>query len=268
MTAAPAVPLNSTAASVLARGLETDRAYFEMGATIELLPGATLAWMPGLTGSPAGAVIHRVDPKAVAASWIALAERRLEDIGASLARIYLDSHDAAADEQLRQAGYQVREELVFIHSLPDPPAGLTLRPVTSDEDWERKLRFHEAADGSPDGHHNRAADWVALERSKCNHGMEAFLAEIDGETVGAIGTVWGDGLLRMKNIVVHSAHRRRSIGQSILCHAAATGRAQGIFEVCIMAVRGEAGELFYRSQGMEVAGIQVEWSKQIKRAVV
>ena len=78
---------------------------------------------------------------------------------------------------------------------------------------------------------------------------------------------WGDGLVRMKNIVVHPAHRRRSIGTAILSQVAAIGAERGVSELCVFAVRGEAGELLYRAAGMKVVGTQVEWSKRIGGSV-
>jgi len=259
-------PESTGTASLFARALETDRTYFEMAAKVEPLPGAVLAWMPGLTATPAGAVIHRVEPAVIATlgeAWIAQAERALADVGAALARIYLDARGGPADELLRSAGYAHRDELIFAASLGDPAPGLTLRPVKSDEDWERKLRFHAEIPMTPDGHGNHPSEWVALERRKCADGMDAYLAEFDGKTVGAIGAVWGDGLLRMKNLVVHPDHRRRSIGRAMLNLIAAIGRERGVFEQCILAVRGDEGEQLYRAAGMQVIGIQVEWSKQI-----
>ena len=268
MTLVPTRPQpDSTAAiSLLTRALETERSYFELAANIEPLPGAVLAWMPGLTASPAGAVIHRVQPAVITAlgeAWVAQAEGALAGVAVELARIYLDARGGPADELLRSAGYADRDELVFAASLGDPAPGLTLWPVKTDEDWERKLRFHAEIPTSPDGHGNHPAEWVALERRKCAAGMDAYLAEFDGETVGAIGAVWGDQLLRMKNLVVHPAHRRRSIGRAMLNRLAAIGRERGVSEQCILAVRGDEGELLYRAAGMQVVGTQVEWSKQI-----
>jgi len=267
MTLVPAFPRTDALgrASIFARAIETDRVYFELGADTERLPGATLAWMPGLTSSPAGAVIHRVDPAAIAAggeAWVIQAEQALAGVGAAMARIYLDAR-GPADEVLRHAGYHDRDELIFAHSLGEPAPGVTLRPVKTDEDWGRKLRFHAAVRETPDGHDHRASEWVALERRKCADGMDAVLAEVDGATVGAIGAVWGDGLLRLKNIVVDPAYRRRSIGRRMLSQMAAVGREHGISEQCILAVRGDAGEMLYRSAGMQVVGIQVEWSKPL-----
>lgn len=252
--------------SLLARAIETDRIYFEQGAELKDLGGAILAWMPGLTRSAAAAVIHRVEPAAIVeggATWLKQAEGAIVATGAALSRIYLDERNEQGDEVLRRAGYVDRDELVFAHSLPDPSIGLVLRPVTTEADWDEKLWFHLAVDETPDGHFNRAADWVALEKRKCAAGMEAFLAELDGEVVGAIGAIWGDGIARTKNIVVHPNYRRRAIGKAMLCSIAALGCRRGVFEQCVMAVRGEAGELLYRSAGMDMVGLQVEWSKPI-----
>ena len=256
----------ASGASVRARAIETDRIYFELGASIEPLPGAVLAWMPGLTTSPAGTVIHRVEPTVIAAhgdTWVLQAERALRDVGAELVRIYLDARGGAADDFLRAAGYADRDEVVFAHSFHGPSPDLILRPVKTDEDWERKLLFHTDTHETPDGHNHRPSDWVELERRKCAAGMDAFLAEIDGETVGAICAVWGDGLLRLKNIVVHPAHRGRSIGRGMLIQLAAIGVERGISEQCLLAVRGDAGEMLYRAAGMQTVGTQVEWSKRL-----
>lgn len=252
--------------SMLARAIETDRAYFEMGAEIRHLPGAVLAWMPNVSAAPAAAVIHRVEPAEVTrlgSAWIEAAENALVEAGATLARIYLDAADETLGELLQQAGYVERRELIFAGSVPQPLIDVTLRPVTGDHDWGQKLEFHRQARITPDGHDNDPAAWVALERRKCGDGMEAFLAEIDGEPVGAIGAVWGDDLLRLKNILVHPHHRRRAVGQAMAGKLAELGRARGISQQCVLAVEGEVGEFFYRAIGLLAIGAQVEWSKQI-----
>jgi GNAT superfamily N-acetyltransferase len=259
----------ATPADVLARAIETDRIYFEMGARILDLNGAALAWMPDISASPAAAVIHRVDPAKVAAAgagWVENAERSLEQVGATLARIYLDGEDEALGALLRRAGYVAREELIFTGRMLSPPTELVLTPVSSDADWSRKLRFHRDCEIAPDGHDNDPHDWVALERTKSANGMDAFLAEIDGRPVGAIGAVWSEGLLRLKNILVHPQYRRRAVGRAMLGKLADLGRERGISEQCVLAVKGEAGEHFYRRVGLHPIGAQVEWSKQIGAA--
>lgn len=249
--------------------IETDRVYFELGASLQPLPGAILAWMPGLADSAAGAVIHRVDTTVVGAlgrDWLDAAESAFRAAGAALARVYLDVTHPMVDQLFSQAGYQRREELVFGHDLPPPRPGLRLHRVESEADWQRKLRFHELVEESPDGHFNRAGDWVALERRKCRHGMQAYWAERGGEVAGMIGLVWGDGIARLKNIVVHPAMRRQAVGTAMLSHAAAIGRDKGLPYQCLLAVSGEAGEQLYRAAGMQVIGSQVEWSKALGEA--
>ena len=93
--------------------------------------------------------------------------------------------------------------------------------------------------------------------------MEAYLVERDGETVGAIGALPGDGVLRLKNIVVHPAYRRQGIGRAMLGYLEATGASRGISDHIVFAVRGEIGELLYRAAGMRVIGSVVEWSKPL-----
>jgi len=134
------------------------------------------------------------------------------------------------------------------------------------EDEDHPILRPQPVEGPPDGHSTAAASWVELERRKCEHGMACYLAEIDGATVGAIGHVRGEGLLRIKNLVVHPDHRRRSIGSAMLSQVAALGREIGLGEQCLLAVRGEVGELLYRAVGMRVAGAVVEWSKPIAGA--
>lgn len=259
------VPTARAPETLLARAIETDRAYFEMGARIDSLHGAELAWIPELSAVPAGAVIQRADPvviEALGGRWVSEIEDRLTEIGAGFARIYPDA--PVNEEIFRRAGYQDRDELIFASGmLPNAPPGLTLRPVATEQDWHDKLLFHEAARTTPDGHANAPADWVALERRKCAHGMEAFLVEADMQAVGAIGAIWQGGLLRVKNVVVHPAHRRRSVARTMLSLMAELGRARGVSELCVVAVKGEAGELLYRATGMQEIGKQVEWSKRI-----
>ncbi len=251
---------------VLARAIGSDCDYFDMGAELMPLDGATLAWMPGLTRSPAAAVIHQVNQDALTSggtAWITAAEAAMASINASLSRIYLVGADERAGRLLSAAGYVARDELVFVGSVPPSPLGLSLRRVDNEADWARKLRFHVATDETPDGHGNRAADWVELERRKCRAGMESYLAVLDDEIVGAVGAIWYDGFLRTKNIVVARDRRRRGIGRAMLGCIAELGRKRGISEQCVLAVRGEDGELRYRAAGMAMIGLQVEWSRPI-----
>ena len=252
---------------LVARAIETDRNYFELGARIEPLPGADLVLMEGLAAAAPGAVIQRVQPSIVAGlaeRWLSEAERALAAAGANIARIDLEDRDGPVDTLFRSAGYEDREELIFARSHGEASTGLVLRKVESDADWDRKRSLHQRISTPPDGHRTSPADWVALERRKCDAGMEAYLAERDGEPVGAIGALRGDGVLRLKNIVVHPAYRRQGIGLGMLGHLGMIGMSRGISEHVVFAVRGEIGELLYRAAGMRMIGSVVEWSKQLR----
>jgi len=248
------------------RALATERDYFELGARTERLAGAVLAWTPAFVSAPAATVVHRVVADSVAdcgPDWLAMVESRLGDLGVGLARIYLTASDPRVETMLRDAGYACREELVFTHRLPDPAPLLTFRPVATEKDWAQKRSFHDEVAESPDGHFNHAPDLVGLERHKCARGMQAFLGEVDGRTVGVVCAIWGNGIARIKNLLVHPDYRRQSAGTLLLEHVAAVGRARGITEQCLMALKGGTGELLYRSLGMRVAGSQYEWSKRL-----
>jgi ribosomal protein S18 acetylase RimI-like enzyme len=253
--------------SLLARAIDTDRDYFELGAKLEDLPGAVLAWLPGLEAAAPGAVIQRVDPAIVAAQgeqWLVEAGRALSRVGAATARVYLEERHEPVDALFQSAGYVGREELIFAHSFDAPRPGLVVNRVESDADWDRKLRLHRFISTPPDGHPTSASDWVALERRKCEAGMEAYLVERDGETVGAIGALRGDEVLRLKNIVVHPAYRRQGIGLGMLGHLGMIGASRGISDQVVFAVRGEIGELLYRAAGMREIGSIIEWSKPLR----
>jgi ribosomal protein S18 acetylase RimI-like enzyme len=251
------------------RVIETDRAYFELAANTRQIPGAMLAWMPGFANCPAGAVVHRVNPDEAAArgrQWVADAESALARVGAKLARIYVDCRGTIVDDWLRAAGYADRDEVAFVHDFPDPSSSLSVVPVRSEADWRRKLALHEAAEGPPDGHFVAASEHVALERAKCAYGLEMFLAQCEGEIVATAGLMAGQGVMRVKNIVVHPDHRRQRYGASMLAHLTAIGRARGLPTLGLFALANEPGEQLYRAVGMSVAGTQVEWSKPLSEA--
>lgn len=254
---------------LLRRVVETDRVYFELGAEIEQLPGGVLAWMPGLADCPASTVVHRLDPDVLlhdGASWIAHVEQRLQTIGVGLARIYCDAR-GPGDAALSAAGYIGRDEVAFVHRFQADEPTLALRAVQTGDGWDAKLALHEAMGLSPDGHDNDPKSWVDLERRKSGAALQPYLALYDGNVVGAICALWGDGLLRLKNTVIHPAHRRRSMGHAMLASLAAVGRQRDVHQQCVFAVRGSAGETFYRALGMREVGIQIEWSKPLHRSI-
>lgn len=251
---------------LLTRALETEQIYFELCARLEDLAGAILAWTPDFVAAPAASVIHRVEPDLIAGrgrDWLAGAEGRLVDRGIRLARIYLMARHTGMEALLSDAGYACREEIVFADSLPAPSPLLAFRPIVTEQDWARKQAFHEEVLESPDGHAEGAAGLASLERHKCAHGMEAFIGEIDDRVIGVAGAIWGDGIVRIKNLLVHPDFRRQSVATALMAHIAAHGRSRGIDEQCLVALKGGAGEMLYRSLGMTDLGSCFEWSKRL-----
>jgi GNAT superfamily N-acetyltransferase len=258
---------DASAPTLLSDAVDSDRLYFSLAATVEPLAGAELAWMPGLAHSSASVVVQRIHPHAVSSggpAFLERIERRLRGMGTPVARLYLDPSPAAADAILVQAGYQARHELIFAGELRTGPCdGLDIRPVTSDFDWRRKRAFHEETGERPDGHESIASDWVEMERRKCaTGGMLAFSAEIEGRMVGVCNMLACRRLVRLKNIAVHSDHRRQGIGSRMLALVAAAVSPPRL-PVCIYAVAGEAGEFLYRAIGLAELGRVVEWSKPL-----
>ena len=119
---------------------------------------------------------------------------------------------------------------------PRPPAGVTIRPVRPGDEAEMR-RFHEVIETSFRDSDHRSVGYDGwrqqLDAQPTKSWDEWFVAEADGEIVGALQSADGDedegwvgrlGVLR--------AYRRRSVGESLLRHAFAAYVRNG---------RGKAG---------------------------
>jgi len=253
---------------ILCSAIESDRQYFELGAQIDVLEGAQIAWLPGQAHNPAAVVVHRVDPVAAARvgnQWIQPLEARLRDIGTPVSRIYLDGPDTALDTVLQDAGYRAQHEIAF-HGIARRSESLKIdvRPVRTAEDWEEKLRFHVANAERPDGHATCAHDWVAMERARCATGtMEAWLCQHDGAVVGTIGTMRVSGVTRLKNLVIDRAARRQGVGRASVLRICQTVAQSDRSDFVVFALDGHAGDALYRAAGFRPVGCQVEWTRAL-----
>lgn len=251
--------------SLLGLAASTDESYFRLGATSEQIFGARMHWMRGMSPLPGAVTVHcsSSDVAEGGLPFLQQIERRLEAIGAVMARLYVDGVCSPSGNILTGLGYEDREEAIFLkRTWVNAHHDLRLRCVSSEADWERKLDFHRAAVERPDGHSASAQDWVEMERRKCASGkMIAYIAEIGQEVVGVCGALDEDELRRLKNIVVHPAHRRRGIAGKMI--AMASGQASRRVPACVFAVMGSVGELLYRSLGMHEIGRVTEWSKPL-----
>ena len=257
-----------TVLSLAAALLESDRRYFELGASVEGIEGAEVAWVPGMEAMPAGCVVHRVRPSVIGgggaaeaeaaaeagAAWVADVTRRLRGLRCGLARVYLDQPDPdpVLDRALAGAGYRRRVETGFLAEGPlaAPPPGarddVALREIVDDDGWEAKAKLHAGSDVAADGHVSRPEEWVEFERRKCaTGGMRAFLVEVDGEVCGALATLEGDGLLRAKNVFVHADRRREGIAAESLRVLSRRAVDLGLAATGIFGVDGRPGAAVY-----------------------
>lgn len=247
---------------------ETDRLYFELGAERHRIGPAQLACMPSLSPLGAACVATHLAPDARPddlRSSLPEIETFFRDHRFPTLRIYTASR-SPWDAVLEPAGLEAREEIGFISpsEAPSPEGSLDLRAVEDASAWERKLVIHEASDEQPDGHAAMAKRWVQLEQTKCETGQMWALLACQGETaVGTVCGVHGEGLLRLKNIVVHPQHRRRGLGTELVLRFWALARERGYPGIGVFAVGGGAGERLYRRCGLLPDGSLFEWQKSL-----
>lgn len=255
--------------------LESDRRYFELGASLDsdTIGGAQVAWMPGLQATAAGCVVQRVRPEVVggARAWVDDVDRRVMELGYALARVYLDGPSPVLEGALAAAGYRRRVEIGYLVEGPLPPApaaasraDVVLREVVDGGGWEVKRKLHAGSDVAADGHATAAEDWVELERRKCDTGgMRAFLVEVDGEACGGVATLEGEGLLRAKNLFVQSDRRREGIAAQTIRLLSGRAGELGLAATGIFGVDGRPGNAVYVHLRMTPVVRQVEWSKPL-----
>ncbi len=251
--------------------LESDRRYFELGATVKAVDGGEVAWVPGMEATPAGCVVQRVRPAVIddPSAWVGAVSGRLAGLGCRLARVYLDRPDPALDQALAAAGYRRRVEVGFVVEgvLAAPAGGRTdvaLREIVDEDGWEAKAKLHAGSDVAADGHRAVAGEWVDFERGKCaGGGMRAFLVEVGGQVCGGVATLEGDGLLRAKNVFVHPDRRREGIAAESLRLLSRRAADRGLAGTGIFGVDGRPGAAVYVQLGMAPVVLQYEWSRPL-----
>ncbi len=256
----------------LARALiESDCRYFEAGARIHALGPVEIACLPGFAAIAAGCVVQRVRPErlrpAGAAGWIARVEDDLRALGCALSRWYVVGDAPELARSLAAAGYERRVELGFLLDARvsrSAVPGLSLRAVETDRQWSAKLRLHRRAARGPDGHETPPHLWVDLERRKAAAGfMRPYLVEMEGAVCGAVSASRQGPLLRMKNIVIDPAARRRGIATAVARSFGTLAAAVGCAAAGCFGVEGDAGARVYRRAGFRVVTAQIEWVKPL-----
>ena len=248
--------------------MRSDHHYFGLAAEVsEIERGVHFCRMDGFTHMPVGCLTVCDPGLFPSPETVREIEEKTLALGASVVRIYT-SAAASGNQEMAQLGYSPQLEIGFtgdpVLSPEDAPT-VTLRPVRGVGDWEEKLSIQEAELSAPDGHLVASADWVAMERRKCEAGaMSAFIIDHGDIPVGAVCALEIGEVLRMKNLVVGRSHRRRGYARATIVrftHLAAERRfgMWGCF-----ALRGGTGEAVYRSLGLKAVGMQVEWTKRCR----
>jgi ribosomal protein S18 acetylase RimI-like enzyme len=143
-------------------------------------------------------------------------------------------------------------------SAPEPPPGVTVRPVRADDEAELR-RFHAVIEEAFQDSDHRATDyetWRSVVAAETTQAFdEWFVAEVDGEIAGVLqssdSAVEGEGWV--KYLAVLRAYRRRGVGEALLRRAFATYAGKGRTRAGLgvdLANPTEAARL-YRAVGMD-----------------
>ena len=245
--------------------LESDRRYFEADAEIFHVPGAVIVALRGAESLGAGCVVQRIDAGRIGAdaeAWLADVEGRLRALRSPRARLYLDAPHAPLERALERRGYRPRVEFGFVRAagVSASEIEIELLPAENESSWSaRRLLMHRVELG-PDGHSIDPELWIAMERRKHRAGyMRPYLIRRGGEIVAAVCTAACGSLLRMKNLVVAPAHRRRGIATATAVRFARLAAEEGFAATGCFALDGEAGLVVYPRAGYRLLARQTEW---------
>ena len=245
--------------------LESDRRYFEADAELFPVPGAVIVALRGAESLGAGCVVQRIDATQSASdadAWLASVEDRLRALGSPRARLYLDAPHAPLERALERRRYRPRVEFGFVRAagFSAGEIEIELLPAEDESSWSaRRLLMHRAGLG-PDGHSMDPDLWIAMERRKHRAGyMRPYLIRTGGEIVAAVCTAPCGSLLRMKNLFVDSAHRRRGIATATAARIARLAEEEGFAATGCFALEGEPGLVVYPRAGYRLLARQTEW---------
>jgi hypothetical protein len=250
--------------------LESDRRFFEAGATNDRIGPATLSWMACHTSVPAGCVVHSVDAPSVTRpdDWLDAVEDRVRAGGGLLVRIYLLEPHAPLHGVLERRGYSARTELAYATTrMPPPPIdGVEVQRVLAADDaiWATITKLHRVSGIGSAIHDADPDEWTDLWRRKCEAGdLEAYLITREGEPCGSIGTLTVDDLLRVKNPLVDRRVRRRAVARSAVSLLTASSRARGCTSVGAFVTDGTAGRAMFAASNLQQLGSQLEWLRSV-----
>jgi GNAT superfamily N-acetyltransferase len=248
--------------------LESDRVYFEAGASIHSIPNGSVTIMDGLSHIPAGCIVQRIDeyyPANAWDEWLTGVEVFLSQFSGITPRLYLDKPIPACESTFKKRGYRPQIEvglidIIVANSEPEEDIKVSLRPVITEMDWQLKVKLHASVEKGPDGHLTPAKDWVNLERRKCESGkMRTYFICVENEICGSVGAIELEQFLRLKNLVIDPAWQGQGLGQA----AVRAMRNEAIHNQKLafgcFALQGGIGQHVYRRAGLTVVTQQTEW---------
>ena len=257
-------------ADVLEALFESDRRFFEAGATNDRIGPATLSWIEGLTRVPAGCVAHSVDAARITDphAWLDGVEDRVRACGWPLVRIYLVEPDVPLQAVLEERGYDRRTELAYAtaRARRPPEDGVELRHLAPGDDdaWETLAVLHRGSGIGSAIHDADPDEWTELWRRKCASGvLDGYLVTLDGEPCGSVGLLMIGDVLRIKNPLVDRRVRRRAVARSALSLLATTDAGRGCRAITAFVAAGTGGQALVETVGLEEIGTQVEWLRPV-----
>jgi len=248
--------------------LDSDAAYFEAGAVIEQVLGASIVRMEGLGLLPASCVVQRIEESALPDDidgWLRSLETRLAGYDISQSRLYVRKEAPRLETALARNGYRPRDEsAVVLAAAPvDDSEDITLRVIDDEQSWAEKLSLQKSMEITPDGHRSPSELWVDMERRKCDSGfMKPYLIEENGEVVGTTNAALWGSVLRLKNLAVHPDHRLRGIGSDTITLFARIAAESNKLAVGAFVLANEPFAGMYPNRGYETVGKQTEWMKE------
>jgi hypothetical protein len=260
--------------------LESDRRYFEAGAELLPIPGAVIAVLRGAEKLAAGCVVQRIDARRAgreADSWLSDVERNVRAVGVPRARLYLEEAEPELEAGLRARGYRPRLEHGFVRDagtsteVPTsvdrrvPGLEVELVPAEDETGWAARRGLLAEQSLGVDGHALDPDLWVTMERRKHEAGyMRPLLIRASGQVVGAVCAAPVGRLLRMKNLVIDAAHRRRRFATATAIAFAGLARDEGLAAAGCFALEGEPALAIYPKAGYRPSATQTEWVRDLE----
>lgn len=249
--------------------LESDRRYFEAGAEVLSIPGALIAVLRGAEELAAGCVVQRIDTSLVAAdadAWLFDTEIRLRALRVPRARLYVETPDPRLDRALRERGYVARTEYGFTRTAA-PSGGVGRVELLAAEDengWQARRALLSGDTLGVDGHAMRPDLWITMERRKHEAGyMRPYLIRTDRRVVGGVCAAPCGELLRMKNLVIDPAHRRRGVATAAALAFARLAAEDGFSAAGCFALEREPGLVVYPRAEYAHSASQTEWVRSL-----